>query len=137
MENFPSGESLFKQADGLAWHGGAVAYAVVGYVVGLAGLFHDSWLVNIPAALLLAHAMVIAAYMIHECGHNLVFRSIRHNATLGRVMSSLCGADYGTYEDMRYKHFRHHVDVDDEVVPRSGGTAEPAAAVLLAFAARR
>jgi fatty acid desaturase len=59
--------------------------------------------------------MTIAAYMIHECGHNLVFRSIRHNAILGRIMSSLCGADYGTYEDMRYKHFRHHVDVDDVV----------------------
>jgi fatty acid desaturase len=64
---------------------------------------------------LLAHAMIIAAYMIHECGHNLVFKGIRHNAILGRIMSSLCGADYGTYEDMRYKHFRHHVDVDDAV----------------------
>ena len=30
-------------------------------------------------------------------------------------MSWLCGASYGTYEDMRYKHFRHHVDNDDVV----------------------
>ena len=30
-------------------------------------------------------------------------------------MSWLCGAAYGTYEDMRYKHFRHHVDNDDVV----------------------
>jgi fatty acid desaturase len=115
MANFTSGTQLLKQSDGLIWHGGAVAYAVAGYAAGFAGLFHGNWLINIPATVLLAHAMTIAAYMIHECGHNLVFRSIRHNAILGRIMSSLCGADYGTYEDMRYKHFRHHVDVDDVV----------------------
>jgi len=113
MGIFSSGSQLLKQSDGLAWHGGAVAYAMAGYAAGIAGLFHGSWLVNFAATLLLAHAMTIAAYMIHECGHNLVFRSIRHNAMLGRVLSILCGADYGTYEDMRYKHFRHHVDVDD------------------------
>jgi len=102
-----------KQADGLAWHAGAVLYSMLGYAAGIAGLFHGSWLVNIAATLLLAHAMTIAAYMVHECGHNLVFKSIRHNAHLGRFLSWLCGAAYGTYEDMRYKHFRHHVDVDD------------------------
>jgi fatty acid desaturase len=115
MASFSSTGQLLRQPEGLAWHGGAAAYAVTGYAVGFAGLFHASWLINIPAIFLLAHAMIVAAYMIHECGHNLVFNSIRHNAMLGRIMSSLCGADYGTYEDMRYKHFRHHVDIDDAV----------------------
>jgi fatty acid desaturase len=59
--------------------------------------------------------MTISAYLIHECGHNMIFRRHRDNAMLGRVMSWLCGAAYGTYEDMRYKHFRHHVDNDDVV----------------------
>ena len=59
--------------------------------------------------------MTIAAYLIHECGHNLVFVNARHNAWLGRFMSWICGAAYGTYEDIRYKHFRHHVDNDDVV----------------------
>lgn len=108
-------QRLLKQPDGLAWHGGALLYAVAGYVAGIAGLTHASWIVNFAATLLLAHAMTIAAYMIHECGHNLVFRSIRHNAVLGRSLSWLCGSAYGTYEDIRYKHFRHHVDVDDVV----------------------
>jgi fatty acid desaturase len=71
--------------------------------------------VNGLATLLLAHGMVVAAYLIHECGHQLVFRRSKHNAALGRAMSWLCGAAYGTYEDMRYKHFRHHVDNDDVV----------------------
>ena len=106
---------LFKEPKGLLMNGGAIVYAVAGYVAGFAGLFHESWAVNALATMLLAHAMIIAAYLIHECGHNLVFSRSRHNAALGRAMSWLCGASYGTYEDMRYKHFRHHVDNDDVV----------------------
>ncbi len=106
---------LFKEPRGLLMNGGATLYAVAGYVVGFAGLFHESWLVNALATMLLAHSMIIAAYLIHECGHNLVFSRSRHNAALGRAMSWLCGASYGTYEDIRYKHFRHHVDNDDVV----------------------
>jgi fatty acid desaturase len=96
-------------------HGGAVMYAVTAFLLGFAGLLHGLWIVNVVATILLAHGMVIAAYLIHECGHNLVFTNSRHNAMLGSVMSWLCGAAYGTYEDMRYKHFRHHVDNDDVV----------------------
>jgi len=107
--------AILKEREGLRYNGGAVLYAVGGYVLGFAGLFHELWAVNLLATLLLAHAMTIAAYLIHECGHQLVFRRSRHNAQLGRAMSWLCGAAYGTYEDMRYKHFRHHVDNDDVV----------------------
>lgn len=106
---------LLREPKGLLYYGAATAYALIGYGLGFAGLFHEHWLVNFTAMLLIAHAMTIAAYLIHECGHNLVFAHSRHNAVLGRLMSWLCGAAYGTYEDMRYKHFRHHVDNDDVV----------------------
>jgi fatty acid desaturase len=105
----------FKNPEGVLYHGGAVAYALLAYALGIAGLFHGSWLVNALATLLLAHGMTIAAYMIHECGHNIVFRDNADNARLGRFLTWICGAAYGTYEDIRYKHFRHHVDVDDVV----------------------
>ncbi len=106
---------LLREPAGLRYQGGAVLYAVAGTIIGLAGLFANNILVNIGATLLLAHAMTIAAYMIHECGHNLVFKRISHNTALGRFLTWLCGAAYGTYEDIRYKHFRHHVDNDDVV----------------------
>lgn len=106
---------LLKEPKGLLYYGAATGYAALGYVLGFVGLLDDRWSVNIGATLLLAHSMIIAAYLIHECGHNLVFVRSRHNAILGRIMSWLCGAAYGTYEDMRYKHFRHHVDNDDVV----------------------
>ncbi len=106
---------LIKEPDGLPYYGAAAGYAVLAYGLGFAGLFHGHLLVNAVAVLFLAHGMTVAAYLIHECGHNLVFSHSRHNAALGRSMSWLCGAAYGTYEDMRYKHFRHHVDNDDVV----------------------
>lgn len=106
---------FLKEREGWRYYGAAVAYAVFGYGLGIAGLFSPSPAMNFAATLLLAHAMTIAAYLIHECGHNVIFHRHRDNATLGRMMSWLCGAAYGTYEDMRYKHFRHHVDNDDVV----------------------
>jgi fatty acid desaturase len=106
---------LLKDPLGWRYYGAAVLYTVAAYVLGLAGLFAPSYVINAVATVILAHGMVIAAYLIHECGHNLVFTSPRSNARLGRAMSWLCGASYGTYEDIRYKHFRHHVDNDDVV----------------------
>ena len=108
-------KSLVKDPLGLPYYGAAVAYAVAAWVLGFVGLFATSWVVNGLATVLLAHGMVIAAYLVHECGHNLVFRKARHNALLGRFMTWLCGASYGTYEDIRYKHFRHHIDNADVV----------------------
>ncbi|MCH9696100.1 MAG: fatty acid desaturase [Gammaproteobacteria bacterium] len=106
---------LYKDSMGWLYYSVAVGYAALGYGAGFAGLFHSNWAVNAASVVLLAHAMTIAAYLIHECGHNAVFVRARDNARLGRVMSWLCGAAYGTYEDIRYKHFRHHVDNDDVV----------------------
>ena len=91
------------------------AYVLVGYGVGLAGMAADSWLVNIPATLWFAHALVIAAYLVHECAHNTIFADNRWNARLGAVLLWLTGASYGRYEDIRHKHFRHHVDRADVV----------------------
>lgn len=107
--------TLLREPQGLRYHGAAVVYAIVAYLFGFLALFQQPWTVRIVGVLLLAHGMVIAAYLVHECAHNTVFRAARHNARLGRLMSWLCGAAYGTYEDIRYKHFRHHVDNDDVV----------------------
>ena len=110
-----AGSFRFFDEEGARYHGGAIGYAVVGYVAAIAGLFVDSWVINALAIVFLGHAMTIAAYLIHECGHNTVFRNNRDNARLGRLLSWICGASYGTFEDMRFKHFRHHVDNGDLV----------------------
>ena len=108
-------EKLFKEPEGIIYNGGAILYAITGYIIGFFGLFNVNIIINILSALLLGHAMIIAAYLIHECAHNLVFKKIRFNTYLGRFFSWICGSSYGTYKDIQYKHFRHHVDVDDVV----------------------
>jgi len=107
--------SRLNEPAGLYYHGGALLYALVAYVTGFAGLLSTGWFAALGGTLLLAHGMVVAAYLVHECAHNTVFRRHSDNARLGRILVWLCGACYGTYEDIRYKHFRHHVDNDDVV----------------------
>ncbi|NNL95850.1 MAG: fatty acid desaturase [Xanthomonadales bacterium] len=105
----------FHEPAGLLYHGAAVLYSVAGYALGWLGLFHPAWWVNVLAVLVLGHAMTIAAYLVHECGHNTIFRSNRANAALGRLLGWITGSCYSTFEDTRYAHFRHHVDNDDVV----------------------
>lgn len=103
----------FREPDGIVYHGMALAYALSAYVIGLIGIFAEPWVIRIPAVVLLCHGMVIAAYLIHECTHNTIFKSPDANAHLGRLLGWIAGSAYGTFEDIRFKHLRHHVDVDD------------------------
>lgn len=105
----------FRNPDGLVPNVAALAYVFTGYGFGLAALFADAWLLNAAGVLLLAHALVIAAYLIHECAHNTIFSDSRWNARLGSALLWFTGACYGRYEDIRHKHFRHHVDRADVV----------------------
>ena len=108
-------KSLMKDPLGMRYYGTAILYAVTAYVAGFAGLFAPHWGVNALGTILLAHGMVIAAYLIHECRHKTIFRSNEANARLGRFLNWISGSSYGTFEDIRYKHFRHHMDNDDSV----------------------
>jgi len=105
----------FHEPAGLLYHGGAFLYALGAYALGIFGLFNELLWIKGLAVIFLAHGMTIAAYLIHECGHNTIFRKNEANARLGRFLNWICGSSYGTFEDIRYKHFRHHMDNDDAV----------------------
>jgi fatty acid desaturase len=107
--------AAFHEPAGLAWHGGALGYSLLAYAGGIWCLLQASPWLNALGVLLWGHGMVIAAYLIHECAHNTVFRSNEHNARLGRLLNWVTGSCYGTFEDIRFKHFRHHMDNDDSV----------------------
>jgi len=103
----------FKDAECAVYHGLALAYVAAGYGLGLAALVHGGVLLSVIGTLLLGHALVIAAYLLHECAHNTIFRKNPWNAQLGLVLTWVTGSCYGTYEDIRVKHFRHHVENAD------------------------
>ncbi|MBD3670362.1 MAG: fatty acid desaturase [Gammaproteobacteria bacterium] len=92
-----------------------MAYLITGYVGGLLLIIYEPIWFKLLGTLLLAHTMVIAAYMVHECAHNTLFKNKAHNARLGVVLNWLTGACYERFEDIRYKHNRHHTDRADIV----------------------
>lgn len=106
---------FFHERAGVYYHGGAAIYALAAYVMGIVCLLQTSLWLNALGVVLWGHGMVIAAYLVHECAHNTVFRNNDHNARLGRFLNWLTGSAYNTFEDIRYKHFRHHMDNDDSV----------------------
>ncbi len=105
----------FHEPAGFWHHGGALVYALAAYAFGVWGLLQPSMWLNALAVLAWAHGLVIAAYLTHEAAHNTVFRDNAHNARLGAFLGWVTGSAYGTFEDLRYKHFRHHMDNDDSV----------------------
>jgi len=106
---------MMRYKDGFWPNFAALVYVGAAYFVGWVMFFTDEVVLYIPGVLILAHSMVIAAYMIHECAHNTIFAKNKWNAKLGRVLMWFTGSCYGTYEEIREKHFRHHVDRADVV----------------------
>ncbi|MFJ3050100.1 fatty acid desaturase family protein [Pseudomonas nitroreducens] len=107
--------SLYRYADGRLPNSLALAYAFGGYAAGFALLFADSWLLNAAGTLLLGHAMIVAAYLIHEFAHGTIFAKPAHNTWAGEACSWLCGSCYAGFQDLRRKHMRHHVDRADVI----------------------
>lgn len=101
---------IFREADGAVPNSLAIGYAMGGSVLGLYLITAGSLLVNAAGTLLLAHAMVIAAYLIHEFAHGSIFRARRLNEGFGRLMTWLTGGCYATFDQIRIKHMRHHAD---------------------------
>lgn len=107
--------TLFRHADGLVPNLLAISYACVAYMGGWYLIVSPLLLSQLVGVLLLAHGMIIAAYLVHECAHNTLFARNEANARLGRALLWITGACYGSYEGIRHKHFRHHVDRADIV----------------------
>ncbi|BDX18149.1 hypothetical protein MFKK_09590 [Halopseudomonas aestusnigri] len=103
-------KSIWRDERGMLSNLLAVAYILLTYLGGWYALWIATWWSWPLGVLAVAHGMAIAAYLLHDCGHNAIFRKVEHNTRLGRWLNVIAGANYGTYEDVRYKHMRHHVD---------------------------
>jgi fatty acid desaturase len=107
--------AVMRYKDGLLPNTLAMTYILLAYGFGWLLLFSSHYALNGIGLLLLAHSMVIAAYLLHECAHNTIFKSPQHNALLGEILAWINGACYGSFDNIRDKHFRHHVDRADVV----------------------
>ncbi|HEU4854257.1 MAG TPA: fatty acid desaturase [Nitrosospira sp.] len=106
-------KTYFRHKDGLRPNISALFYCQLAYFGGAALILSLNPVLMAVGTLAMAHGMVIASYMIHECGHNTLFKSPRHNALMGQALNWLAGGCYGSYEDLRSVHMKHHVDNAD------------------------
>lgn len=106
---------VFRYDDGATPNVAAISFTLVGYVVGVAMLGHDNWIVNAAGLFLVAQTLIWSAYYIHEFAHNAIFKSGAANERWGTLMSWINGSCYATFDDMRRKHMRHHVERADVI----------------------
>jgi fatty acid desaturase len=99
-----------RESEGVLPNTLALGYAVCGYVGGFALMPATPWWANAIGVLLTAHAMVIAAYLIHEAAHYNLFARAEHNRLAGELMSFIAGGAYVSFERIRHLHLRHHRD---------------------------
>jgi fatty acid desaturase len=70
-------------------------------------------LLNALGTLLCAHAMVVAAYLIHEAAHQSLFSTPSANRRVGEWLGFIAGSSYVSFERIRHMHMRHHCDRAD------------------------
>jgi len=67
-------------------------------------------LLGILGALVCAHSMVVAAYLLHEAAHQALFASRRANHWAGEALNFIAGSAYASFARILHMHIRHHVD---------------------------
>lgn len=91
------------------------AYVFLGWALGVYLLCQPSWYLEVLGVGLVAHSLMISAYLVHECAHGSVYHSVWANNLLGSALCWLNGACYAGFESLKQKHIRHHADRLDVV----------------------
>jgi len=107
--------AIFRYKDALRPNLLVFSYVLVSYFGGLALMLSPDVIVSLIGVVVFAHCMIIAAYLIHECAHNSIFRKNSYHRWLAEPLLWICGASYSHYNDVRHKHVRHHTDKADVV----------------------
>lgn len=104
----------------------ALAYSVSAYATALYLLVLGPWIALVPAALLMTHAKIIAAYLHHELAHGSVFESGDLNVFCAQIIDLIVGAHFWSFAELvsalclctrlscltrqlqKRMHFQHH-----------------------------
>lgn len=108
-------QALFRHADGVWPNTAALAFTVLGWPLGIALLGQAHWAFNALGVLLVALTLTWSAYFIHEFAHQAIFKTPQANQRWGVAMSWINGSAYASFDDLRRKHMRHHVERADVI----------------------
>jgi fatty acid desaturase len=104
---------LFRDRTAALANSAVLAWVVSIWLVSFVLMAARSIPANILGVLLCAHAMVLAAYLIHEAAHQSLFAVQWANSMVGEAMSFIAGSAYASFERIRHMHIRHHMDRAD------------------------
>lgn len=105
----------FRYADGVLPNVLALSYTLSAYLGGILLLVLAPLAGQIIGTLLVAHALILASYFFHEFAHYSIFKSAEVNSRWGTLMTWINGSCYASFNDLRRKHVRHHVDRADVI----------------------
>lgn len=108
-------QGLFRHDDAILPNLMAFSYVLLTYSVGFGILLLEPSLWSLLGVVLLAHSMVIAAYLLHEAAHYSLFRKKYHNRWFAEACLWITGCSYSHFDDVQHKHNRHHIDRADIV----------------------
>lgn len=108
-------QALFRHADGVWPNTAALTFTVFGWPAGIWLLGQSAWWLNAAGVLLVALTLTWSAYFIHEFAHQAIFRTPQANQRWGVFMSWINGSAYASFDDLRRKHMRHHVERADVI----------------------
>lgn len=106
---------FFRYRDGISPNSYSFIYVFVGYPLSIYGLAIGNSFWFVLSTGLLAHTLIIAAYLLHECIHQTLFKKTKHNEWLGQLLAWMTGACYSDYQVLRKKHLRHHANRVDSL----------------------
>lgn len=90
-------------------------YVLTAWAAGIYLLARPQGILNACGVLLVTHALICSAYLIHECVHHAACITAAGNDRLGVLMSWINGACIASYTRLKKKHLRHHSDRLDVV----------------------
>jgi fatty acid desaturase len=102
------GAVRFRYHDGVWWNAAVLAYGFGGYGVGLVLLATGGPFPRALGVLLVAHALVVLSYLLHDVIHGTIFARPGHNALLGAAIAWLNGSCFSGFSTLRDLHLRHH-----------------------------
>jgi fatty acid desaturase len=105
--------SLFRDRTGALANTAVLLWVSMGWIGSFALMGAPSILLNLLGVVLCAHAMVLAAYLIHEAAHQTLFAVQWANSAVGEAMNFIAGSSYASFERIRHMHIRHHMDRAD------------------------
>ena len=104
---------LFRSADGLWPNVAALTVTIAGFPLGIALLGAAPWWVNAIGFALVVLTLTWSAYFIHEFAHQAIFKAAEANERWGTLMTWFNGSCFASFQDLRRKHMRHHVERAD------------------------